>query len=41
MGPKNADAHNFLMTMENELSSSENVTDSNKPTLHLIKRDQS
>ena len=43
-GPKNADAHNFLMTADDELSmrsSSWNVTDSNKPILHLINRDPS
>ena len=41
-GPKNADAHNFIMTAGNELSmrsSSWNITDSNKPILHLINRD--
>ena len=41
--PKNAVAHNFLMTAEKKLSmrsSSWNVTDPNKPILHLINRDQ-
>ena len=41
---RNADAHKFLLTAENELSmrsSSLNVTDSNKPILHLINCDPS